>query len=77
LATYPNQTACVLIRNTSATDTLDQFPYNTKDFKDLPTNKYMFFRTPVCTYLTVKINHWTDHPCRTIFEIPILAMETA
>ncbi|CAG8771435.1 11919_t:CDS:2, partial [Acaulospora colombiana] len=43
---FPNATACILIRNTSATDPDDHFPYNTKDFKDVPTNKYMFFRTP-------------------------------
>jgi hypothetical protein len=49
LASYPNQTACVLIRNTTDTDPLDKFPYNTGGFKDLPNNKYMFFRTPVCT----------------------------
>lgn len=45
LKDFPNQTACVLIRNTSATDSQNHFPYNTKEFKDLPTNKYMFFRT--------------------------------
>ncbi|KAG8839176.1 hypothetical protein FRB91_007159 [Serendipita sp. 411] len=42
---YPNQTACILIRNTSATDPQNHFPYNTKGFKDLPKEKYMFFRT--------------------------------
>jgi hypothetical protein len=49
---FPNQTACILIRNTSATDPDDHFPYNTKDFKDVPTNKYMFFRTPVSTVIS-------------------------
>ncbi|KAG8816922.1 hypothetical protein FRC17_000135 [Serendipita sp. 399] len=42
---YPNQTACLLIRNTSATDADNHFPYNTKAFKDIPKEKYMFFRT--------------------------------
>jgi len=37
---------CIFIRNTSATDPGDKFPYNTKGFKDLNTEKYMFFRVP-------------------------------
>lgn len=42
---FPNTTACILIRNTSATDSSNHFPYNTKNFKDVPKEKYMFFRT--------------------------------
>jgi hypothetical protein len=42
--TYPDNVACILLRNTSATDD-DKFPYNTKGFKGLNQTKYMFFRT--------------------------------
>lgn len=42
---FPN-VACILLRNTSATDPDNKFPYNTAGFKDLPENKYMFFKTP-------------------------------
>lgn len=45
---YPNQVQCILLRNTSATDPEDKFPYNTKGFEGLDENKYMFFLTPVC-----------------------------
>jgi phosphatidate phosphatase APP1 len=37
---------CILIRNSSATDSTDTFPYNTEDFKDLDSKTFMFFRTP-------------------------------
>jgi phosphatidate phosphatase APP1 len=52
---FPNQTACILIRNTSATDSQNHFPYNTKGFKDVPTSKYMFFHTTVRTVRLVGI----------------------
>jgi len=42
--TFPNQVACILLRNTSATDD-DKFPYDTSGFKGLDQSKYMFFRT--------------------------------
>ncbi|KAF6809622.1 hypothetical protein CSOJ01_06794 [Colletotrichum sojae] len=43
---YPGQVLCILLRNTSATDSGDLFPYNTEGFKDIPQNNYMFFREP-------------------------------
>ncbi|KAF2274801.1 uncharacterized protein EI97DRAFT_434703 [Westerdykella ornata] len=43
---YPNQVQCIFIRNTSATDESNKFPYNTKGFKGLPQQKYMFFKVP-------------------------------
>jgi hypothetical protein len=44
--TYPNQVQCILLRNTSATDSQMWFPYNTEGFKGLNNKSYMFFRTP-------------------------------
>jgi len=41
---YPN--TCILLRNTSATDPGDRFPYDTSGFAGLPQNRFMFFRTP-------------------------------
>lgn len=43
---YPGQVQCIFLRNTSATDSGDKFPYNTEGFKDLNTEKYMFFNVP-------------------------------
>jgi hypothetical protein len=43
---YGNRVMCILIRNISATDNTDKFPYNTKGFQGLDTSRYMFFRTP-------------------------------
>ncbi|OLN92277.1 Phosphatidate phosphatase APP1-like protein 1 [Colletotrichum chlorophyti] len=43
---YPNQVLCIFLRNTSATDSGDLFPYNTEGFKDIPQNNYMFFKVP-------------------------------
>ena len=40
------QVQCIFLRNTSATDPKDKFPYNTQGFKDLNTEKYMFFKVP-------------------------------
>jgi hypothetical protein len=44
--TRPDQVQCIFLRNTSATDSGDKFPYDTKGFKDIPQNKYMFFLNP-------------------------------
>jgi hypothetical protein len=41
---HPNQVQCILLRNTSATDSSMWFPYNTEGFKGLNTKSYMFFR---------------------------------
>lgn len=43
---YPGQVQCIFLRNTSATDPGDKFPYNTKGFKDLNESSYMFFLVP-------------------------------
>ena len=43
---YPGQVQCIFLRNTTATDSKDKFPYNTEGFKDLNTDKYMFFKVP-------------------------------
>ncbi|KAF2173435.1 hypothetical protein M409DRAFT_15721 [Zasmidium cellare ATCC 36951] len=39
----PDQVQCIFLRNTTATDSSDRFPYNTDSFKDIPQEKYMFF----------------------------------
>ena len=44
---YPGQVQCILLRNTSATDSTTFIPYNTKHFRDIPQEQYMFFRVPV------------------------------
>ncbi|KAG8718169.1 hypothetical protein FRC09_013065 [Ceratobasidium sp. 395] len=43
---FPGRVQCILLRNTSATDPSDYFPYDTSGFKDLDNSTYMFFRTP-------------------------------
>ncbi|KAF4584401.1 DUF2183 domain protein [Ophiocordyceps camponoti-floridani] len=43
---HPEQVTCILLRNTSATDESDKFPYDTKGFRDVPREKYMFFTVP-------------------------------
>jgi hypothetical protein len=40
---FPEQVQCIFLRNTSATDPGDQFPYDTSGFKDIKQSKYMFF----------------------------------
>lgn len=40
---FPGQVQCIFLRNTSATDSGDRFPYDTKGFKDLNQTNYMFF----------------------------------
>ncbi|KAG6037568.1 hypothetical protein E4U41_004902 [Claviceps citrina] len=55
---YPGQVACILLRNTSSTDSGDKFPYNTSGFKDIPKDNYMFFRVPDdLTHLDVSNGH--------------------
>ncbi|KAF7195076.1 hypothetical protein HII31_03544 [Pseudocercospora fuligena] len=39
---YPDQVQCIFLRNTTATDSSDRFPYNTDGFKGLDQRKYMF-----------------------------------
>ncbi|OAQ80253.1 hypothetical protein VFPBJ_05838 [Purpureocillium lilacinum] len=43
---YPGQVQCILLRNTSSTDSGDKFPYDTSGFKDIPQERYMFFKVP-------------------------------
>ncbi|KAF2639941.1 hypothetical protein P280DRAFT_401151 [Massarina eburnea CBS 473.64] len=43
---YPNQVQCILLRNTSATDSDDWFPYDTSGFEGLNNKSYMFFKVP-------------------------------
>jgi len=43
---FPNQVQCIFLRNTSATDSGDKFPYDTSGFKGLNQNQYMFFLVP-------------------------------
>lgn len=40
---YPGQVQCIFLRNTSATDSGDKFPYDTSGFKNLNQSQYMFF----------------------------------
>ncbi|USW56402.1 Putative phosphatidate phosphatase APP1, catalytic domain-containing protein [Septoria linicola] len=40
---YPDQVQCIFLRNTSATDDSDHFPYDTSGFEGIDQNKYMFF----------------------------------
>lgn len=44
---FPNQVQCIFLRNTTATDSDDRFPYDTSGFKDLNQQLYMFFNVPV------------------------------
>ena len=43
---FPGQVQCIFLRNTSATDPGDKFPYNTAGFKDINQQMYMFFLNP-------------------------------
>ncbi|KAG5297701.1 DUF2183 superfamily domain-containing protein [Histoplasma ohiense] len=43
---YPGQVQCILLRNTSATDSTNRIPYNTKWFRGIDQQMYMFFRVP-------------------------------
>ncbi|KAG9668502.1 hypothetical protein KCU99_g7750, partial [Aureobasidium melanogenum] len=43
---YPDQVQCIFLRNTTATDPGDKFPYDTSGFKNLNQQKYMFFLNP-------------------------------
>lgn len=40
----PDQVQCILLRNTSATDDSDHFPYDTSGFEGIDQSKYMFFK---------------------------------
>lgn len=40
---FPDQVQCIFLRNTTATDSGDRFPYDTSGFKGLNQQSYMFF----------------------------------
>ncbi|KAJ9667868.1 hypothetical protein H2201_002054 [Coniosporium apollinis] len=42
----PNQVQCIFLRNTSATDADNYFPYDTSGFENLNQQMYMFFNVP-------------------------------
>lgn len=43
---FPGQVQCIFLRNTSATDSGDKFPYDTSGFQNLSQSTYMFFKVP-------------------------------
>ena len=43
---FPNQLACIFIRNTSATDSDDKLPYNTQPFQNVSNSSYFFYNDP-------------------------------
>lgn len=43
---FPGQVQCIFLRNTSATDPGDKFPYDTSGFQGLNQDMYMFFLVP-------------------------------
>ena len=42
---FPNNIACIFIRNTSITDSGDKLPYDTSEFKNVKNDSYFFYRT--------------------------------
>ena len=52
---FPGQVQCIFLRNTTATDSGDKFPYDTSGFKDLNQQMYMFFLVPVSSSPPVPI----------------------
>ncbi|KAI1173013.1 hypothetical protein F4777DRAFT_559599, partial [Nemania sp. FL0916] len=40
---YPGQVQCIFLRNTTATDSTDLFPYDTSGFEGIDQRQYMFF----------------------------------
>jgi phosphatidate phosphatase APP1 len=55
---FPGQVQCILLRNTSATDSGDKFPYDTSGFKGLNQSMYMFFTVPVSSFLFFVEDHF-------------------
>lgn len=43
---FPGQVQCIFLRNTTATDPGDKFPYDTSGFQGINQNMYMFFLVP-------------------------------
>ena len=52
---FPNQVQCIFLRNTSATDPDDRFPYDTSGFKNLDPKTYMFFNAPVSALISLSL----------------------
>ena len=42
---FPDNIACIFIRNTSSTDSDDKIPYDTSSFKNIKNGTYFFYRT--------------------------------
>ena len=60
---FPGQVQCIFLRNTTATDPGDRFPYDTSGFKDLNQQSYMFFHVPVgFPLLPNSLYHTTTEP---------------
>lgn len=59
---FPGQVQCIFLRNTSATDSGNRFPYDTSGFKGINQQAYMFFTVPVCSSL----------PIFSLFIVPII-----
>lgn len=55
---FPAQVQCIFLRNVSATDSENRFPYDTSGFESLNQNIYMFFTVPVRSCLFP-----FSHPC--------------
>jgi len=43
---FPQQLACIFIRNTTATDSDDKLPYDTSAFKNVNSSQYFFYTHP-------------------------------
>lgn len=43
---FPSQLACIFVRNTSATDSDDQLPYDTRAFRNVSSDRHFFYRAP-------------------------------
>ena len=54
---FPGQVQCIFLRNTTATDSGDRFPYDTSGFKDLNQQSYMFFLQPVSSLFPIALLH--------------------
>lgn len=57
---YPGQVQCIFLRNTSATDSTDLFPYDTSGFEGLNQTQYMvsasdFLELPLIPYMKLTV----------------------
>lgn len=76
---YPNRVQCLLVRNTTANDPGHWVPYNTKWFRDLDPETYMFFRVPV-SLLTCPMmpssSYPVDCPVNSLFVLSVMSSAT-